>query len=134
MRYDYKCTSCESVFEQTHGMKEDPIIKCPKCNHICKRMISQHVEMWVRGGGIVKDKGGAYRDMHLHALQKRDPYARLRAPGEKDALVDRLKRAGKKKAANKKIVNGKVYVKCNCNGSNPKCACKGSGYVLSVSH
>jgi len=42
-RYDYKCLSCETLYEITHKITEDPEIKCPKCNFVCKRQISKNV-------------------------------------------------------------------------------------------
>ena len=30
-RYDYKCTSCGTVFEVQHGMTERPEVHCPSC-------------------------------------------------------------------------------------------------------
>tara|TARA_B100001996_G_scaffold380388_1_gene367731 strand:+ start:1905 stop:2150 length:246 start_codon:yes stop_codon:yes gene_type:complete len=44
-RYDYKCLSsdCEKSFEITHRITEDPKIKCPSCDAICKRQISRNV-------------------------------------------------------------------------------------------
>ena len=42
-RYDYKCLSCETSYEITHKMSEDPEIMCPKCSFICKRQIAKNV-------------------------------------------------------------------------------------------
>ena len=42
-RYDYKCLSCETSYEITHKISEDPEILCPKCSFICKRQISKNV-------------------------------------------------------------------------------------------
>ena len=30
-RYDYRCTSCDKVFEVEHPMGETPEVKCPEC-------------------------------------------------------------------------------------------------------
>lgn len=30
-RYDYRCPSCNKVFEVSHGMLEHPVVKCPDC-------------------------------------------------------------------------------------------------------
>lgn len=29
--YDYRCVSCESVFEVFHSMKDKPVVVCPSC-------------------------------------------------------------------------------------------------------
>ena len=42
-RYDYKCLSCEKIYEITHKISEDPDIMCPKCSFICKRQIAKNV-------------------------------------------------------------------------------------------
>ena len=42
-RYDYKCLSCEKIYEITHKISEDPEIMCPKCQFICKRQIAKNV-------------------------------------------------------------------------------------------
>ena len=30
-RYDYRCTSCDKVFEVEHPMTAHPKVTCPKC-------------------------------------------------------------------------------------------------------
>ena len=42
-RYDYKCLSCEKIYEITHKISEDPEIMCPKCSFVCKRQIAKNV-------------------------------------------------------------------------------------------
>ena len=42
-RYDYKCLSCDTSYEITHKITEDPEILCPKDNFICKRQIAKNV-------------------------------------------------------------------------------------------
>ena len=42
-RYDYKCLSCETTYEITHKITEDPEILCPKDSFICKRQIATNV-------------------------------------------------------------------------------------------
>ena len=42
-RYDYKCRSCSYTFEVVHSIKEDPKIKCKKCNKICERQLPTRV-------------------------------------------------------------------------------------------
>ena len=42
-RYDYKCLSCETLYEITHKITDEPEILCPKCSFICKRQISANV-------------------------------------------------------------------------------------------
>jgi len=37
-RYDYKCTSCDKVFEVEHPMAERPHITCPDCGADAERV------------------------------------------------------------------------------------------------
>jgi putative FmdB family regulatory protein len=38
--YDYKCTKCENIQEERHGMSEKPRIKCVKCGGKCQKAIT----------------------------------------------------------------------------------------------
>jgi len=42
-RYDYKCLSCDTSYEITHKITEEPEILCPKDNVVCKRQIAKNV-------------------------------------------------------------------------------------------
>lgn len=42
-RYDYKCLSCQTSYEITHKITEDPEILCPKDSFICKRQIGTNI-------------------------------------------------------------------------------------------
>lgn len=39
-RYDYRCTSCGSVFEVEHGMTERPAILCPSCGASAEKVFN----------------------------------------------------------------------------------------------
>lgn len=39
-RYDYKCTSCNTVFEVEHGMTEHPAVPCPKCGKPAEKVFN----------------------------------------------------------------------------------------------
>lgn len=39
-RYDYRCTSCGTVFEVEHGMLERPEIHCPSCDAVAEKVFS----------------------------------------------------------------------------------------------
>ena len=47
-RYEYKCSKskCEHLFEVTHSIHEDPIIKCEKCGAKSQRQISSRIYMF----------------------------------------------------------------------------------------
>ena len=56
--YDYKCNSCDYVFEVSHSIKEDPKINCPSCDSgIVMRLISRNVAISFKGSGFyINDK------------------------------------------------------------------------------
>jgi len=39
-RYDYRCTSCDTVFEVEHPMSEHPDVSCPACGAPAERVFS----------------------------------------------------------------------------------------------
>lgn len=45
-RYDYKCRSCEHIFEVIHSIQEDPKIKCEKCKKLCDRQLPTTVHLY----------------------------------------------------------------------------------------
>ncbi|MBI9103464.1 MAG: zinc ribbon domain-containing protein [Spirochaetales bacterium] len=50
--YDYRCEKCENVFEEFHGMTEDPEIKCPLCGNVSKKMIGGGLGIIFKGSGF----------------------------------------------------------------------------------
>lgn len=102
MRYNYCCDKCSGdgedrfIFEVEHGMKEDPKIKCPKCNGKTHKTLPNRITFYTRGYGYL-DKPGARRDMNVHKLVHDDPYKKMREPGEKDDLLYKLRTGGKHK-------------------------------------
>ena len=51
-RYDYKCPTCDMVFEVEHPMSEHPEIRCPQCGKPAQRVFST--------SGIVFEGHGFY--------------------------------------------------------------------------
>jgi len=145
MIYNHKCEKCGNIQKEEYSMKEPEWsshkdVGCKKCDGVATRFTDWSdgsPTTYVRGQGIVNDKAGAYRDMHLHRLMKDDPYAKLRPPGEKDDLANRLKRGGKiikKTRYPLGFTKGNdYYSRCDkCKGSgvinNDICSCD-SGYT-----
>ena len=60
--YDYFCSSCNITQEVTHGMFEEPEIKCEKCGEKMKKSISAgHGGYKITSGGTRKrDYGQRY--------------------------------------------------------------------------
>jgi len=47
-RYDYKCPRCNIVEEKEHGIKENPNIRCPKCDSRMFIIITQNpTVIWI---------------------------------------------------------------------------------------
>ena len=118
--YIYRCLDCEKkfiedndgksssqeeydskvLFETVHRMQATDeelkdALKCPRCGKSkAERFYGyDNVIAYIRGNGFL-DRAGAKRDMHLHTLETRDPYAEMRQPGEVDELKSKIKRAG----------------------------------------
>lgn len=88
--------SCRLIWVEKHGISEDPIIPCPITGKRAIRTMVGYDQTWyIRGNGLARDVAGARRDMNLYQLQQNDPYAHMRQPGEKDDLINRLKKGGK---------------------------------------
>ncbi len=91
--------SGDLVWEERHGMLEDPPIKCPLCDEKAIKTfegIGAPVS-YIRGYGYL-DRSGCRRDMDLYKLNKgEDPYAGMRQPGEVDELKDNLRKPKKKR-------------------------------------
>lgn len=39
-RYDYRCTSCGTVFEVEHAMTEHPDVSCPNCKAAAEKVFT----------------------------------------------------------------------------------------------
>lgn len=118
--YIYRCTNCERKFVDNQGAKPwsqdeydsevlfetihrmqateselNEALTCPRCGKSeAERFYGyDNVIAYIRGNGFL-DKAGARRDMHMHTLETKDPYAEMRQPGEVDELKSKLKRAG----------------------------------------
>ena len=58
--YDYRCEKCDKVFEEFHGMTEDPKVLCPDCGGEAKKMIGGGLGVIFKGSGFyVTDNKGA---------------------------------------------------------------------------
>ena len=49
--YDYWCEKCDTKTEVFHGINETPEVKCPKCESLMKRIISQGIDFIMRKDG-----------------------------------------------------------------------------------
>ncbi len=50
--YEYECTDCAHRFDAFHGMTEEPIQQCPKCNAPVRRLIGGGVGIIFKGSGF----------------------------------------------------------------------------------
>jgi len=49
--YEYECSSCGHVFERRHGMNEEPVSRCPKCQGEIFQRISGGTGFIIKGSG-----------------------------------------------------------------------------------
>ncbi len=64
--YEYECLKCSYRFEESQGIKDEPLKKCPKCGGKVKRLIGT-------GTGIIfKGKGFYHTDYKLRENKKDD--------------------------------------------------------------
>ncbi len=69
--YDYRCSSCEHLFEAYQNMSDEPLRKCPACGKPqLKRLIGS-------GGGILFKGKGFYQTDYA----KKPPCGKGPAPG-----------------------------------------------------
>ncbi|MDP1712582.1 MAG: zinc ribbon domain-containing protein [Candidatus Nanopelagicaceae bacterium] len=106
MKYDYKCSECDFVFEVQHGMKESPGVLCGKCGKKCEKVFNTSFTSYTKGYGWF-DKKGVRRDMDLHKLTHNDPYGYMRQPGEKSDLIEKLKKGGKRNPKRRYMTSGR---------------------------
>src|SRR5215208_7118767 len=52
--YEYRCTSCQNVFEYQHRMSDPPKTVCESCSGTLERLISRSAFQF-KGGGWYKD-------------------------------------------------------------------------------
>lgn len=76
-----------------HKMSENPNIKCLGCNGDTKRILGKM--NFYFPGNCYLNKDDCKRQMLMHRLKENDPYAHIRPEGDKEALLDKLKRGNK---------------------------------------
>lgn len=47
--YEYKCERCEYSFEVSHSMSDEPIVNCPQCNAIARKIITGGSGFFLKG-------------------------------------------------------------------------------------
>lgn len=50
--YEYKCSQCNTVTEETHKMTEDVLVICDKCNEKKIRVVSGGLGLRFQGNGF----------------------------------------------------------------------------------
>lgn len=66
-RYDYRCPSCEAVFEVEHPMSEHPVIICPDCGAQAERVFSPSGIRLVGSGFYNTDQRGGSSSSGSHS-------------------------------------------------------------------
>lgn len=89
---DYK--SEPFVWEVSHSILEEPVIKCPICSKTSKRtMAGCKVTSYIKGNGYL-DKAGVRREMNRRTLLESDPYASIRPDGDKEDMLKKIAKTG----------------------------------------
>lgn len=52
--YEYKCSSCQKIFEVFQRITEDPLTSCPDCHGSVKKLVSMSA-FHLKGGGWYAD-------------------------------------------------------------------------------
>lgn len=52
--YEYKCSSCQKIFEVFQRITEDPLASCPDCHGSVKKLVSMSA-FHLKGGGWYAD-------------------------------------------------------------------------------
>lgn len=70
-RYDYRCTSCGTVFEVEHGMGEHPSVSCPECSSAAERVFSTSGIVFTGSGFYNTDQRGSSKTTHKGATSSK---------------------------------------------------------------
>lgn len=124
--YDYQCNKCEHVWEEMHGMTEEPKILCPECESKETMKLIAAPNHIVKGNGRWEQmkidpvhRACMKRDMNLHQLQHDDPYADYRKSQlggdeavqyDKDGIKARLNKIGTRNHDLDGNYTGKTYL------------------------
>ena len=82
-RYDYKCTSCGTVFEVQHGMTERPEVHCPSCGADAEKVFTP------QGFGFLQHRPARRLQLHRRNLGLQQLRGRLRQLSAQGQLTPR---------------------------------------------
>lgn len=82
------------VWVVNHLMDQTPDVKCLVCLGNAQMIIQKQQNAYIRGNGYL-DTSGCRRDMNLYKLMTNDPYGHMRQSGERDHLMDKMRKGGK---------------------------------------
>lgn len=89
------------VWEEIHGIQENPEIKCPICKNVCSRTFYGVKVAFLIPGTFLRDTMECKTLANIHRLETDDPYARHRVPGEKDHKITEFKKSLKRRSISK---------------------------------
>ena len=55
--YEYKCDACDHQFEAEQSIKDEPLKRCPKCEHDALRRLISGAAFSLQGKGWFKTGG-----------------------------------------------------------------------------
>lgn len=70
--YEYKCKSCEYVFEKMQSANEDPVRSCPSCGGEVKRLFSPAGLIFKGSGFYITDSRKESKKTEKDSSSKED--------------------------------------------------------------
>lgn len=61
--YDYKCSECENIQEEFHGISQEPEIICEKCGSRCKMKFVGNTNFILKGDGWPSQESRIKQDL-----------------------------------------------------------------------
>lgn len=92
----FEVSYSQNFDKATKTFGPDPVISCPICNKVSfHTMAGTQVYGYTKGEGFL-DKAGVRREMNLHTLKTNDPYAYLRPEGDKEEMIKKIEKNGRR--------------------------------------
>lgn len=80
------------VWEEMHGMTENPEVKCHICDTICERTFFGVMTSFIIPGNFTRNTWECKTLSNIDKLQNNDPYAHCRESGDADDKISKFKK------------------------------------------
>ena len=112
-RYEYRCLSCEHVFELKQGFDDEPVALCPQCENQSRRIIRPAPVIFKGSGWYVNDYGrkgrnsgdGADEHQDSKSADKSSEPAATESPKESTTKESTAKESTAKESTTKESVS-----------------------------